>query len=86
MSDKKIDSIVEDLKSEEERLKRELADQKKQAQEIAKELKTVQTALAGLTGKTTTRKRSAGKKPASQEAPDAVNEAQPGEMSLERFP
>ena len=88
MSENKLDSIVEDLKREEERLKGELADLKKQAQEIAKDLKTVQSGLAGLAGKTAlkTRKRSAAKQTASQEAPEAVDNERQGEMALESFP
>ncbi len=91
MSESKIDSIVEDLKSEEERLKSDLADLKKQAQAVARELKTVQSGLASLAGKAAaTRKRSAGKKRGSQEAPLeaplAVNIEPQSEMTLESFP
>ena len=99
MSESKIDSIVEDLKSEEERLKNDLADLKKQAQAVARELKTVQSGLASLAGKAAaTRKRSAGKKRGSQEvpleapleappeAPLAVNIEPQSEMTLESFP
>ncbi len=91
MSEKKIDSIVEDLKSEEERLRKDLAELKKQAQEVAKDLKTVQSGLAGLAGTAAaTRKRSAGKKRGSQEAPleapPAVNLEPLSEMALESFP
>ena len=64
MSESKIDSIVEDLKSEEERLKRDLADLKKQAQEVARELKTVQSGLASLAGKAAATHRAAGRSPA----------------------
>ncbi len=91
MSESKIDSIVEDLKSEEERLKNDLADLKKQAQAVARELKTVQSGLASLAGKAAaTRKRSVGKKRGSQEAPLeaplAVNIEPQSEMTLESFP
>ena len=86
MTDNKIDGIVEELKSEEERLKKELADLKKREQELLKSLKTVQSGLAGMAGKTT-RKRPATKKTASQEAPArAAEEEQQSEVELEAFP
>ena len=81
MSENKIDSIVEELRSEEERIKKELSDLKKREQEVTKELKTVQSGLAVLTGKT--RKRSAATKTVPQETPE--REAVKDERSAQRY-
>ena len=100
MTDTKIDVIVGELRGEEERLKGELTDLKKQMEEITRELRTVQSGLAGLVGKVTPRKRGSSKKRASsdkatsddgddareQETPKFRTPQRVTEIALDEFP
>ncbi len=60
MTDQKIDSVVAELRREEECLKKELAELKAKEHEVLTELERIRAGISGLVGKGRARKSSAG--------------------------
>ncbi len=98
MAENKISTILQELRGEEERLKKELAEVRKREQELSKELRNVQAGLSGLAGGKTRSKRNTATAAsgAKKSSPPQTDEASPGtgevhveepsEISLDAFP